>query len=82
MNTPANPLTTVCPSCAVRIQFNKRPPLGEIIICGECEETLEVVRLTPLKVDWSLLDDGESWADQDTRAYKDNYDRSDRNEWE
>jgi lysine biosynthesis protein LysW len=73
-------LTAVCPSCAVRIHFNKKPGLGDIIVCHECEETLEVVRLVPLKVDWSLLDDDESWADIDTEASKDNYDRSDRYE--
>ena len=75
MTKSTKSLTTNCPSCDARIRLNRRPQLGDIIVCSECEESLEVVRLTPLKVDWSLLDDDENWTDVDT---DDNYDRYDR----
>lgn len=61
---------TICPSCAARIHFGKRPHLGDVIVCPECEETFEVVRLEPLKINWSLLDDEPSWADKVTRISK------------
>ena len=77
MNKSANELTTNCPSCHSRIQFSKRPRLGAIIVCNECDETLEVVRLAPLKIDWTLLDDEYSWADADTDEHRDRFDRYD-----
>ena len=63
MNKTIKRLATVCPSCHSRIHFGKAPHLRDIIICQECSESLEVVRLSPLKVDWSLLDDDDNWAD-------------------
>ena len=78
MNKSANELTTTCPLCQSRIQFRKLPHLRDIIVCNECEETLEVVGLAPLKVDWSLLDDEIGWADADVDEYEDRYDHYDR----
>lgn len=70
MNNSTNPKSTLCPSCDARIFFGKTPRLGQVIICHECQERLEIVRLSPLKVDWSLLDDDESWSD----VHHDDYD--------
>jgi lysine biosynthesis protein LysW len=78
MNKSVNELTVICPSCHSRIQFSKLPRLREIIVCNECDETLEVVRLRPLRVDWSLLDDEFSWADADADEYEDRFDPYDR----
>ncbi len=70
-----------CPSCAARIHFHTRPRLGDIVVCYECEENLEVIRLNPIKLEWSLLDDDESWGDVDY-DYDDNYSGSDREDWD
>ena len=32
-----------CPECDTRIRFYKRPKLGAIVTCPECDEILEVV---------------------------------------
>jgi lysine biosynthesis protein LysW len=81
MNKPIKSSVAYCPSCAGPIYFNKRPRLGDIIVCAECDENLEVVRLNPIKLDWSLLDGDEDWADVDIEYYEDSYDRSDDHEW-
>ncbi len=75
MNRSTKTLVAECPSCAVRLHFNVRPKLGDIVVCYECEENLEVVRLNPIKLDWSLLDD-DDWADTDD--YDDHYSDYDR----
>lgn len=76
MNSSAKHFTATCPSCYTRIRFRERPRLREIIVCHECEETLEVVRLNPLKLEWSLLDDEFSWNDDGVEEdYNDRYER-------
>ncbi len=75
MNRSTKTLVAECPSCAARLHFNVRPKLGDIVVCYECEENLEVVRLNPIKLDWSLLDD-DDWADTDD--YDDHYSDYDR----
>ncbi|MGD8584799.1 MAG: hypothetical protein PVH65_17455 [Chloroflexota bacterium] len=82
MNRATKTSFAECPSCAARIYFNVRPKLGDIVVCYECEENLEVVWLNPIKLDWSLLDDDESWGDVDIDDYDDNYSRSDDHEWD
>jgi lysine biosynthesis protein LysW len=81
MNRSTRTNVAECPSCAALIHFNTRPRLGDIVVCYECEENLEVVRLDPIKLDWSLLDDDESWADMDIDEYEERYDRDDDHEW-
>lgn len=56
-------LTTICPSCDVLILFSKKPRLGEIIVCYECDENLKVVGLSPLNVNWFFWDDDQSWSE-------------------
>jgi lysine biosynthesis protein LysW len=77
MKNSLKTLVAECPSCGARIYFNTRPNLGDILVCHECEDNLEVVWLNPIKLDWSLLDDDEFWADVDTEDYEDNDNRSD-----
>lgn len=45
-----------CLECDSRIYFERRPELGQIIVCPECETSLEVVRTSPIRFDWA--DDG------------------------
>ena len=41
-----------CVDCETRIIFSILPDLGEIVICPECKIKLEVISLSPLKLDW------------------------------
>ena len=47
-----------CPSCDSRIYFERRPDTGEIIVCPECEASLEIIRNNPIRLDWAY-DEGE-----------------------
>jgi lysine biosynthesis protein LysW len=73
MNKSTKTAIAECPSCAARIHFNMRPKLGDVVVCYECEENLEVVWLNPIKLEWSLLDDDEFWSDEDVDGYDDRY---------
>jgi lysine biosynthesis protein LysW len=74
-------LTAECPSCAARIHFKNRPNLGDIIVCHESKDNLEVIWLNPIKLDWSLLDDDIDWSDVSVDDYEDGYNRSNGYEW-
>lgn len=41
-----------CLECDSRIYFERKPDLGEIIVCPECETSLEVIRMSPIKFGW------------------------------
>lgn len=45
-----------CLECDSRIYFDRRPDVGEIIVCPECETSLEVSRVAPIRFAWP--DDG------------------------
>ena len=52
-----------CRACQSRIQFSERPDLYDIVSCPECEETFEVVNLSPIRLDWPAeLGDDETWS--------------------
>ncbi|MCO5185751.1 MAG: hypothetical protein M9928_03160 [Anaerolineae bacterium] len=53
-----------CPECDTRIRFYKRPKLGAIVTCPECDEILEVVSLRPIELEWST----EEYYDDDTSS--------------
>jgi hypothetical protein len=46
-----------CLECDSRIYFERRPDVGQIIVCPECETSLEVARSSPIRFEWA--DDGE-----------------------
>lgn len=77
MNKINKKISSVCPSCYSDVHFGRRPRLGEVIICRQCEEPLEVVRLKPLKLTWSLMGEDDSWVDVNAPGYEDDYDRYD-----
>jgi lysine biosynthesis protein LysW len=54
-----------CPSCASRIRFHRQPKLRELVVCGECEEQLQVVRLLPLEVDRANYNNDDTWLSSD-----------------
>lgn len=41
-----------CLECDSRIYFSRKPDLGEIIVCPECETSLEVIRTAPIRFGW------------------------------
>jgi lysine biosynthesis protein LysW len=51
-----------CPECDVRLRFHKPLKLGQLMVCPECEETLEVISLHPLALTWA---DESPWDYED-----------------
>jgi lysine biosynthesis protein LysW len=62
-------LHSYCPECDTRIRFYKRPKLGALVTCPECDEVLEVVSIRPIELEWTTEgfydDDNLSAADSD-----------------
>lgn len=62
-NMKTNTLTAYCRACHSRIRFNERPELYDIVVCPECDEEFEVIRLSPIQLDWpSDFDDDDEWS--------------------
>jgi lysine biosynthesis protein LysW len=55
-NTGTKVLVAECPECESYIRFHNKPKVGQLIICPECEERLEVREVSPLKLDWAFED--------------------------
>jgi lysine biosynthesis protein LysW len=58
----------LCPSCDETIHFSRVPKLGRKVMCPECGESLEVVDLEPLELDFEEDDydsDYDEWDDDD-----------------
>lgn len=82
MNRDTKSSITLCPACDARIHFSGKPKVGDVIVCHECDETLKVISVTPLRLDWSYIDDDESWSDLDYEEYDDDYDREEPYNWD
>lgn len=54
-------ITAFCPACDTRIRFSERPRLYDIVSCPECEEFFEVIRLSPIELQWA---DDSSFEDE------------------
>ncbi len=50
----ANKRIGYCPDCGSEVRLRKAPHLGQIVNCGSCGTTLEVVSREPLELDWSF----------------------------
>ena len=53
MASNSKPLTARCPECDSRIYFERRPDAGEMLSCPECDTFLEVISVSPLRLDWA-----------------------------
>ena len=42
-----------CLECDSRIYFERKPDVGQIIVCPECETSLEVIRSSPIRFAWA-----------------------------
>lgn len=48
--------TAECPECEAIIRFHKPLKPGQVVVCPECHEQLEVIQLDPLELDWAFDD--------------------------
>ena len=55
-----------CPECTTNIRFENQLTLHDLVTCPECGTALEVIRLSPLKLDWAYDDeDDDDWFDDE-----------------
>ena len=63
----------VCPNCKARVKLYKEVEIGDIIICPNCSEDLEISNLSPQKVklvtysnddDDYYEDENDNWFDK------------------
>ena len=47
----------ICPGCDDELYVRGEPRLGQKVLCRECDETLQVVSVDPLEVDWAYEDE-------------------------
>ncbi len=70
-----------CLECDSRIYFERRPDVGQIIVCPECETSLEVASASPIRFDWA--EDGQRGGsggvdlDEFFRELSDGFDETD-----
>ena len=57
-------LAALCPNCEETIQFDVQPEIGQLVVCFECDDELEVIALDPIVLSWLLYDE-EEWEDDD-----------------
>ncbi len=62
---PSKRIRTTCPDCSAAVYFESLPELDQEVVCDECESSLIVVRVKPLKLDWAYDDDVDDWDDFD-----------------
>ena len=48
-----------CPNCMTMIRLDEKPELDSLVFCPECDETLEIVSLNPLRFEWAYDDDSD-----------------------
>ena len=83
MTSGANPKTSVanCPGCGANIRLREPVRLGEFVICDECGDELEIVSMTPIKLDWAFeepFDEDDEDFDEEFAAYEyDDFDDDD-----
>ena len=54
-----------CPTCEAVVSIGPEPVLEQRFSCTKCGETLKIINLTPLTLEWAwedLLEDAESLA--------------------
>jgi lysine biosynthesis protein LysW len=74
-----------CPECATNIRFEKQPVLHDLVTCPECGTELEVIKVSPLKLDWAYDDEDDDWYDDEDFGdddWDDDDDDWDDEDWE
>jgi alpha-aminoadipate/glutamate carrier protein LysW len=78
-----------CPECITNIRFDQQPSLHDLVTCPECGTELEVIQLSPLKLDWAYDDEeaddwyeDEDWVDDDVDEDDDEDWVDDEEDWD
>ena len=94
MTSGVNPKLSVasCPGCGVNIRLQEPVRLGEFVICDECGDELEIVSMSPIKLDWAFeepFDEDDEEFDEEFADYEyddfdddDDYDEDDDDLWD
>ncbi|MCB8946316.1 MAG: hypothetical protein H6658_21435 [Ardenticatenaceae bacterium] len=78
MATPSQKmLSAECPECETKIRFPQTPQIGETLTCHECGETLQVISLSPLELDWAYDDEFEEWEEEEEWDDEEDWDDED-----
>ena len=67
--------TAFCPGCSTKIRFTKDVEVGQFVVCAECGDELEVVKVNPVKLDWAFVDSFDEYDDDD--EFEDDFDEDD-----
>jgi lysine biosynthesis protein LysW len=77
ISTPRT-FTAFCPGCSTKIRFTEDVEVGQFVVCAECGDELEVVKISPVKLDWAFADSFDDFDDDDFGDdLDDNNDRDD-----
>lgn len=63
--------TSICPECDEDVYVDAGAVQGDIIVCNECGEELEVVGLDPFELDPYLDDEFDEFEDKNFDAFDD-----------
>ncbi|MGI8670308.1 MAG: hypothetical protein ACR2J3_10770 [Aridibacter sp.] len=63
--------TSICPECDEDVYVDAEIEQGEVIVCDECGEELEVVGLDPIELDPYVDDEFDEFDDKDFDAFDD-----------
>jgi lysine biosynthesis protein LysW len=59
MSSTSPVLLANCPECSATLRFHRPLKERQLVVCPECDETLEVVSLHPLELHWANEDPWE-----------------------
>lgn len=54
-----------CPDCASRIYLGRKPWVGQLVLCDQCEADLEVVQTNPPVLDWTDNLPEDDWEQEE-----------------
>ncbi len=69
MAPPSSVRLADCPECSAALRFHNRLREGQLVVCPECDETLEVMSLKPLELTWANDDPWEYGAKDNAQQY-------------
>ncbi len=61
--------TAVCPSCGADVELGRKPQIGDLVVCPECEAELEVISVNPLELDWAYDEPDEAVWQEDEEQW-------------
>ena len=68
---------SVCPSCGETIKLAGQPRISQKVTCRYCDESLEIIDVNPIELDWAYYDD-----DDDEWSIDEDYEDYDDEEWD